>query len=129
MTAKKLLNSLKCPICKSPIDIASGEYGYNYGCAYNIDHYKINLILWEPIIRIEKERVNLYDKQRLYSIIKYHVSSNTTTVVVVYETDLENRIIFSFKEKRIQIDKDLFDFTNFNKDKVINRIRTIFVFQ
>jgi len=128
--AKKLLNSLRCPICQSPIDTASGYFiNYNYGCASNIDHYAIHLILWDPIIKIDRERVNFYDENRKYSIIKSYIDSDVVTEMEVYETDLEHRTIFSFKEKKLVMNMDLFDFTNFNKDKAINRIRTIFVFQ
>jgi hypothetical protein len=128
--AKKMLNSLSCPICKSPIDMA-GYYvnNYNYGCATDIDHYAIHLILWEPIIRISGERVNLYDKNRKYSLIKSFDNGNVVTTIEIYETDLENRVIFSFKDKRIMMNKDLFDFRNFNAEKALNRIKTIFVFQ
>ena len=128
--AKKLLNSLSCPICKSPIDMAAYHVrGYNYGCATDIDHYAIHLILWEPIIKIDRERVNIYDNKRKYSIIRAYFNSRIITELEIYETDLENRVIFNFKEKKLVMDKDLFDFSNFNKDKAINRIRTIFVFQ
>ena len=124
-----MLNSLKCPICKAPIDICSKRTMiYNYGCAINADHYSIYLVNWEPIVRIETETVNIYDKNHKYSISKLYNFGDISTVISVYETDLENRVIFSFKEKRLVLDNSLFDFNNFDKDKALNRIKTIFVF-
>jgi hypothetical protein len=49
--------------------------------------------------------------------------------IKVSETDLEGRVIFSFKEKIFKSDIDAFDFSNFNIEKAINRIKTLFLFQ
>jgi len=87
------------------------------------------LILWEPIIKIDRECVNLYEENRKYSITKSYVDSHIITEIKVYETDLEHRVIFNFKEKKLVMNIDLFDFANFDQDKAINRIKTIFVFQ
>jgi len=128
--AKKILNSLRCPICDAQIDTTSYYVrDYNYGCATDVDHYVIYMILWEPVIRIASERVSIYDKNKKYSLIKSYDNGKTTTIIEIYETDLENRVIFSFKEKKLVMDKDLFDFANFNVDKALNRIKTVLVFQ
>lgn len=125
-TAKQLLNSLRCPICKAQIDMAIMIRGYNYCCANDVDHYTLNLDFGE----IKKERVNIYDKKHKYSIIKiYDNSGKIETIINIFETDLENRVIFSFKEKKISFDNDIFDFKNFKVDRALNRIKTIFVFQ
>jgi len=128
--AKKILNSLSCPICDSPIDMAGHHIqGFNYGCATDLDHYAIHLILWEPVVRITDERVNLYEKNRKYSIIKHYDGSNVITKIEIYETDLENRVIFSFKDKNVIMNRDLFDFRNFDVSKALNRIKTVLIFQ
>jgi len=121
---KKILNGLKCPICKSPIDITY-DFGYNYGCALNNDHYRLTIQTYV----ITKEIVNLYEKKRKYSIVKLHFDKNTRTEIEIYETDLENRVIFSFENKTYISYRDLFDFTAFDADKAISRIKTFLLFQ
>ena len=100
---KKILNSLCCPLCKAPIDLlVNRNLGYNYGCAFDFDHYAVNLIGLEFPIRIDQECVNFYDTCHMYKIVKKHsIDSPTLTFISVYDTDLEGRVIFSFKEKKI----------------------------
>jgi hypothetical protein len=106
---------MKCPVCKAPIDVLScRNMGYNYGCASNYDHYMINLLLWEPIVTLEKETVNIYDDTHKYAITRAHINGNVQTIIDVFTTDLESRVIFSFKEKKLKLDKDVFDFKNFD---------------
>ena len=125
---RDLLNKLKCPICKAPIDLVYVR-GYNYGCAVNYDHYIIFMVSG-PLSWIEKEKVNLYDKKHQYSIIKnYTYLGFSSLEIKVNETDLEGRVIFSFEEKVFKSDIDAFDFSNFNSEKAINRIKTLFAFQ
>ena len=124
---KKLLNNLKCPVCKSQIDITS-QYN-NYGCAIGIDHYRLKLEVDDPVVRIISETVKVYHGQHKYIIIKQYQNGDIQTKISVSKIDLEGRDIFSFKDKELIINKDYFDFTNFKLDKVINRIKTIFVFQ
>jgi hypothetical protein len=125
---RDLLNKLKCPICKAPIDLVYVR-NYNYGCAIDHDHYIISMI-GGPLSWIEKEKVNLYDKKHQYSIIKnYTYLGFSSLEIKVNETDLEGRVIFSFEEKVFKSDIDAFDFSNFNSEKAINRIKTLFAFQ
>jgi hypothetical protein len=126
--AKKLLNSLKCPLCKAPIDLieySSARKGYNFACAINIDHYLIDLI-YDPLM-VNVETVNVYDHKHKYEISKFY-KDGIKTSIKVYETDLESRVIYSFKEKKIVIDIDAFNFAAFNAERAINRIKVIFVF-
>lgn len=126
---KKILNSLKCPICSAPIDVISGNINGNFGCAMNQDHYTLLLNSWELPVKIQKEIVNIYDKTHKYAITKVHNTNNTTsTYIDVFDTDLENRVIFNFKAKKFVMDRDLFDFTNFDKDRALKRIKTLFTF-
>lgn len=125
---KKLLNSLNCPICKAPVDIMSNsnKTGYDYCCAANSNHYMI-LVKKDPIF-LERERVFLYDKTNCYSIINFHSETRSVTTIQIFKIDLEGRIIFEFKEKSILLDTCAFDFRNFNLNKAIHRIKTVFVF-
>lgn len=135
---KKLLNNLSCPICKGPIDIisstVSGYRNYNYGCAASLDHYVILIVsnfnnLGLPKLTIET--VNVYDKNRKYQLTKRfdRISSSFNTEILILKTDLEGRVEFSFKNTSLILDKELFDFSKFNADKAVNRIKTIFTFQ
>jgi hypothetical protein len=121
---KKILNNLKCPICGAPIDIYHSD---EFSCAINNDHY----IVWLSWIdhKINRETVNIYDRNHKYKIEKQYIDNKTTTSISIYETDLENRVFFSFKQKKLVIDQSLFDFANFNSDKALNRIKMIFTFQ
>ena len=128
---KKILNSLSCPLCKAPIDLLSNKnIGYNYGCAANNAHYTLYLIEVDSVIKINQECVSFYDKSHMYKIVKQHsIDGTTITFISVYNTDLEGRVIFSLKEKKILMNQDAFDFTNFDESKAINRIKTLFLFQ
>jgi len=124
---KKLLNSLKCPICSAQIDsITNKRYGYLYSCVANKDHYVLSI---DDNTSICREKVHIYDNNHKYAIVKSFTKGVPQTEISVYETDLEHRVIFSFKKKQIFMDKELFDFTNFNVDKALKRIKTVFVFQ
>ncbi len=65
MTLKEILNSLRCPLCKSQVD---GVYNYSprFYCASNKDHYNV----WIRDNLIKKEIVSLYDFDKL---IKYEI--------------------------------------------------------
>jgi hypothetical protein len=123
---KKLLNGLNCPICKAPIDICTIKFkGYNYGCAVNNDHYTILVDMCFLVV----ETVRVYDAKHQYIISNHYTGTKIKTTISVNETDPEGRVIFSFKEKVLALDKAYFDFRNFNAAKAVNRIKTIFVFQ
>lgn len=134
--AKQLLNSLKCPICKSPIDLYSGvplynRSGHNFACAEDNQHYSLLLKYDISPILIMQERTHVYDHNKKYQLNKtydYEGGGSITTEIVIYRIDPEGREMFSFEKKRLSFDKDLFDFSNFNKEKAIQRIETILVF-
>ena len=123
---KKILNSLSCPICKAPVDTLSYKayIGYSYGCAMNPDHYLIRLDNCVLII----ETVHIYDDKHKYTISNHYTGDKLKTIINVHETDAEGRVIFSFKEKKLALDKAYFDFRRFNVDNAVNRIKTIFTF-
>ena len=123
---KNMLNSLSCPICHAQIDTLTGRLyrGYNYCCATNPDHY---MILADTYILIV-ETVHVYDEKHKYTISNHYTGNKIRTVINVHGTDAEGRVIFSFKEKKLALDKAYFDFRKFNVDKAVDRIKTIFTF-
>jgi len=118
------LNKLRCPICKAQIDMLERA---GHGCAANSDHYQVSISPHD--IAVTWEKVNFYTKKFKYSIIKTYEQANIHTEIFIREVDLEGRVIFTFDIKSYKTDINLFDFTNFNVEKAINRINTILVFQ
>lgn len=124
---KKFLNSLKCPICGAQIDIKDH---YGYGCSSNQDHYGIYIHPTDNPPRIIYEYVHIYDNKYKYSITKdYELNGNVKTTIICFDIDQEKRVIYSFKDKKLTFDMDLFNFRNFNEKAALNRIKTIFVFR
>jgi hypothetical protein len=135
---KKILNSLSCPICGAQIDIIKNYYG----CVANHDHYYLYISTsydWTTNTnsvapnQIYKEVVSIYADKYKYVIEKMYsyVNNNidVVTYILVYEIDQEGRMIFSFKDKTLKLDFGAFDFKNFNVEKALSRIKTLFVFQ
>jgi hypothetical protein len=140
--AKLILNSLRCPICKSQIDMLGHaqlshkkQRPYNYCCASNAEHYGLWFIHWEQPIRIESETAIVYDGCYQYEIKQQHSGPGLLapkpdyTEITVRKVDAENRIIDNIKPKVFDYYKRLFDFANTTRDKIVLRIRTILVFQ
>lgn len=128
---KKFLNNTKCPICKSQIDMIESKsvsYLCNFGCASNSDHYMLKLEDFFDLPKLTHEVLHIYDLKHKYKIIKLYFGPKIETVVKVYETDPEGREQFSFKEKKVEVDFDAFNFSNFNREKALNRIRNLFLF-
>ncbi len=134
---KKILNSLRCPICKGQIDLVEAKKGNNFGCVREPHHYSFFFVHWEQPYRIEHEDVAVYYGKHLYEIRQYHYTSTggthpqtcTDTVIYIKEVDKEFRVIEKAKVERFEYNKTLFDFQQTDKDKIINRVRTILVFQ
>jgi len=138
--AKRLLNSLRCPICKSQIDLLSftkNKKGNNFGCAQDQNHYAIFLVHWDLPFRVEQEDVQVYSGKYLYEIRQNHYVSPPTipavkcneTLIFIKEVDKEFRVIEKGKLQHFQYNQILFDFQTTSKDKIINRVKTILVFQ
>ena|SRR5258708_148569 len=147
-TVKILLNSLRCPVCKSLIDVliyplrTTGDY--NYCCASNQEHYILSLISTsgldypndlpiDPIIN--KDRVVVYEGRYRYIIeqwyphFAYASSDSVETEIVIQQVDLEHRVIDIVSNKKFIYDKCLFNWSKTNRDRIINRIKTILTFQ
>lgn len=142
-SAKLILNTLRCPICRGQIDLISymarrNPRPFNFCCANNHEHYGLWFIHWEQPPHIESERVIIYDNNFQYEIKVRHslpvtVSGSSltspSTDIYVWEVDDENRVIDKVTPKVFSYDKCLFDFRNTNRDKILARIKTILVFQ
>lgn len=128
--AKAFLNTLKCPICKSRLDLYEAidtSRKYNFCCSSNWEHYRIFFIHWEAVLRVEYETIVVYEGRHQYHLTQY---DDNRTELFIYDVDAENRILDSKDKKPFvsRYNKKLFDFTNTTKDKIVNRIKTILVF-
>jgi hypothetical protein len=138
-STKILLNSLRCPICTSLID-GNTVSGY---CVANMDHYNARIAnntgepLWIEIPPIlVQEQVSIYEGKFRYQIFQSYanlVNNNYVTTdssrIIIWDVDPEGRIIHSKHRPEFYYNKKLFDFRNTNKEKLINKIKTILVFQ
>ena len=128
--AKAYLNTLKCPVCKSRLDlyeVKDTSRKYNFCCSSNWEHYRIFFIHWEVALRVEYETVVLYEGRHQYHLTQY---DDNRTELFIYDVDAENRVL-SLKDKKpfvARYPKKLFDFQTTNKEKLVNRIKTILVF-
>ena len=130
--AKAFLNSLKCPLCQSRIDMLdwkdkSDGRKYNFCCASDWEHYRCFFVHWEPVHRIEYESVIVYQGKFKYVMTQF---DDQHTEIVTHEVDAEHRVV----DKRggpgkISFKLHLFDFAKTNREKVTNRLKTILVFQ
>lgn len=130
---KQTLNALRCPICKGQVDLVDWKQKlptrkYNFCCVNDWEHYRLFFVHWEPVLRIEYENVRIYEGRHLYDITQFE---NFSTEIFVFDVDPENRIISSDKKAPAPFtyNKKLFDFSKTNRDKIVNRVRTILVFQ
>lgn len=137
--AKKILNALKCPVCQSQIDILNwvvpkigSKKGHNFGCVSDHFHYSIFFMHWELPIRIEKETVIIYEGKYQYEIAQDYFLSGISfphTHIYIRVVDAEKRILDNHPIKEIGFNKILFDFSKTNREKLVNRVKTILVFQ
>jgi hypothetical protein len=136
--AKQILNSLRCPVCGGQIDLISWTKlerkpkDQNFSCVYDPEHYGIWFVHWEQPVRLEMERATVYEGSHQYQVFQQHWINGaraTSTKVVISEVDPEHRIIETKDKKVFQYDKHLFDFTKVSREKLVNRIKTILVFQ
>ena len=129
--AKFILNSLKCPLCKGQIDLLSHETigrssKYNFGCAINNRHYVLFFNHWGDPIEITLEKVTLFNNLKCYEIIE-HIKPST--IIKISKTDLEDRILDNVEPKYIIYPYNIFDFQNTDKDKIINRLTMMLLYQ
>jgi hypothetical protein len=136
--AKLILNSLKCPVCGGQIDLLDWTKleqkpkDQNFSCVYDPEHFGIYLVHWEQPIRLEFERATVYEGSHQYQVTQNHWLAGfrtQRTVVLIREVDPEHRIIDTVKAKQFVYNKLLFDFNKTNREKLVNRVKTILVFQ
>ncbi len=135
--AKIILNSLRCPVCKGQIDLFDwakpvSKKGNNFGCVYESKHYGLYFVHWEMPYRIEQEIVIVNDASHEYEIHQTSYVSGRpflSTQIRMWDIDPEGRVISSSEFKDFNFNKHLFDFSKSNKEKLLNRIKTILVFQ
>lgn len=134
---KVLLNSLRCPVCAGQIDMFDGKalvprVKINYACAANYKHYGIWLEMDGLLpAYIEEETVEVIDGNHLYVVIQYHnrfIQKHWTSILVM-DINGDGNIIEKKLPKEIKFKKSLFDFTKTNKVKLLNRVKTVLVFQ
>jgi hypothetical protein len=129
-----MLNSMRCPICGGQIDLVGWKVKqptrkYNFGCVANWEHYRFFFVHWEQPPRIEYETVTLYEGRHQYVIIQYDSNGDNNIEIFIYEVDAENRIIDTKKPSKFSYSKKMFDFAHTNREKIVNRVKTILVFQ
>jgi hypothetical protein len=134
LLVKKILNSMRCPICRSPIDLLTGKmkYEYNFGCATNFQHYACYIDELNNPGNLEKERVIINQDSHQYEVKQeyfYYGVILTCTDIVIRQIDAENRVLEGNKIKEIKYDKILFDFQSTTPSKILNRVQTILTFQ
>jgi hypothetical protein len=57
------------------------------------------------------------------------VQKSGHTKITIRDIDPEERILDNVKPKVFKYEKELFDFSKTNRDKILNRIKTILMFQ
>lgn len=137
---KAMLATLKCPVCQSKIELApisSKRGGNNFSCVADNKHYGLFIVHWELPVRIESETVRVYDDKYLYEIDQFHTltipnhkaTKSNETILFIREVDKERNIVKNGKIEQLQFPQILFDFKNTTEQKILNRVKTILVFQ
>jgi len=124
---KTILNSLKCPLCKCPIDINPVK-NYNYGCALDPTHYRVMFDYTLSKIKYQTFSFCVGDNKYIITINDFGQPIGFKTEIFFKKLDGNGFEIDSNKEKRIILEGNLFDFTNFIEEKFLNRIHTILAF-
>lgn len=130
---KLFLNGLKCPLCKSPVDISSDKK-YNFACASDFNHYRVSI----PISNfydqdlppfIQEEIVIMNDGKVQYGIQQKHICMHgeSETSILIKKIDAEGRIVEPYI-KKFESNKILFNFQEVKKDKLINKVKMYLTF-
>jgi hypothetical protein len=128
--AKKILNSLRCPICGGQLDLLSYTVPqrtkeYNFFCVKDFRHYGIFLVHWDLAAIVTQEGVTIFEGSHQFDIVQ----KSGHTKITIRDIDPEERILDNVKPKVFKYEKELFDFSKTNRDKILNRIKTILMFQ
>ena len=140
---RQIINNIKCPICQGSTDLVNWKIKYaskkyNFCCTNDWEHYRFFLVHWEEDIRLESEVVIIYEGNSKYEIFQSEIRHKLSTIINVYAINAENTIIEGpadkvyFKPTSSNIfnyDSKLFDFSLTNRDKIVNRVKTILLFK
>jgi len=135
--AKQVINRMRCPLCRGQLDLLDWreverkDKDYNFYCVFDSEHYALWFLHWVQPPILETERVILYEGSYQYTISQVHhyQAPQTLTTIKLSKVDPENRVIEGLQPKFFTYDKHLFDFQKTNREKIVNRIKTILVFQ
>lgn len=114
---------MKCPVCGGQIEGVS-----KFHCAFSKQHY--NIVINDDVIpfTIVREHVRVNDGHKQYYIIQ----SANETEIYVHQLNGDYEIIPPDKTKpapkSLKFDKKIFNFLQTNREKLVNRVRTIIVF-
>jgi|SRR5208282_1449590 len=126
---KKIVNTLKCPICGSQIEGLEGAFY----CVYNREDYCVYISHYDDIIRVERESIMIFEGTRLYHVLQvYEEDKNNWTEFYIFPIDAEKRLIEGKADENYLIgtyEQSLFDFQDTNREKILDRLKTILVFQ
>jgi hypothetical protein len=118
---KRIVNVLRCPLCNAQID--GGDLSVLY-CAKNREHYSLSM--YENPTIIESEIIKFYDSDYLtfYKITRrYTEEGKLSSCMICMEKPGVTH------SKNISIDFDPLNIHHFSIEKVIKRIKNIFIFQ
>lgn len=138
---KEYVNSLLCPICKCGLDGTPTRFGIDWksgaenlklSCVENPGHYHHSLywdINTDPIIVYHNSQNLWIDTEKWrYRIEKIYANNQVMyTKVSPYHINGDGDIIGDVP-KEITIHEDCFDFTLFNKERILKRLKTILMF-
>lgn len=120
---KDALNRMKCPICGGQIEGVT-----QFHCVLSKTHYKFVIVEDIFPISITHEYVSVNDGRKQYYIIQ----TPNETEIYVHQLDGNYEIISPDKTKpapkSFKFDQKIFSFSETNREKLLNRIRTIIVF-
>lgn len=129
---KIILNSLRCPICKSQIDLYdylkknAKSTSYNFCCSSDYYHYRMWFPHWDLPPRISHDMLITYEGRHKFQIDQRYLISRTT--IDIWEVDPEHNLVDE-QSKSFTYQQILFDYRTTNRDKIVNRIKTILTFQ
>ena len=121
-------------MCEGRIDLYNWDLKisneYNFCCAISPGHYRSFIDHWGSIPNIEHDTIDLYDGNRLYHIEQYYNGDCKTTVSVL-NLDPEGRVYHNegTSAKSSFVFSKLFDYSQTTREKILNRVKMILVFQ
>jgi hypothetical protein len=120
---KVFLNSIKCPVCGGQIEGVE-----RFFCAFSKQHYNLHINSEVTPLEITYENVKINDGRKQYMVVQ----EPNKTEIYVFQLNGDYEVIQTDKSKPYPLagtfDKKLFDLTKTNREKLLNRIKTILVF-